>query len=52
VSLRYLLSQIALGGDSSRQFKTDVKNAQSLASEMAAFVNSNGGTVFTVDHEG
>ena len=41
-----LLSQIALGEDSSRQFKADVKNADSLASEMAAFANTNGGTIF------
>ena len=36
------LSQIALGEDSTRQFKVDVRNAASLASEMAAFANSNG----------
>lgn len=41
-----LLSQIALGEDSSRQFKADVKNAESLASEMAAFANTNGGNIF------
>ena len=41
-----LLSQIALGEDSTRQFKVDVHNAASLASEMAAFANSNGGTIF------
>ncbi len=41
-----LLSQIALGEDSTRQFKADVKNADSLASEMAAFANTNGGTIF------
>ncbi|MBM9536283.1 hypothetical protein [Desulfobulbus alkaliphilus] len=29
-------TQIALDEDSSRQFKADVKNADSLASEMAA----------------
>ncbi|MDD3990901.1 MAG: putative DNA binding domain-containing protein [Desulfobacteraceae bacterium] len=43
---RSLLSQIALGEDSTRQFKADVKNAESLASEMAAFANTNGGTIF------
>ncbi len=37
-----LLSQIALGEDSSRQFKADVKKADSLASEMAAFANTDG----------
>ena len=41
-----LLAQIALGEDSTRQFKADVKNAESLASEMAAFANTNGGTIF------
>lgn len=37
-----LLAQIALGEDSTRQFKADVKNADSLASEMATFVNAGG----------
>ncbi|MBN1226838.1 MAG: putative DNA binding domain-containing protein [Deltaproteobacteria bacterium] len=41
-----LRSIIALGEDSTRQFKVDVKNADSLASEMAAFANLDGGTVF------
>lgn len=41
-----LIAQIALGEDSTRQFKADVKNAESLASEMAAFANTNGGTIF------
>ena len=40
------LTQIALGEDSSRQFKADVRNAHSLAAEMAAFANSRGGTLF------
>lgn len=44
--LQTLLTQIALGEDSTRQFKADVKNAESLASEMAAFANTNGGTIF------
>jgi len=38
--------QIAPGEDSSRQFKTDIRNAESLASEMAAFANSEGGTIY------
>jgi ATP-dependent DNA helicase RecG len=46
MSAKVLLSQIAIGEDSTRQFKADVKNAESLASEMAAFANSNGGTIF------
>lgn len=41
-----LLSPIILGEDSTRQFKVDVRNADSLASEMAAFANTNGGTIF------
>ncbi|MBT8339790.1 MAG: ATP-dependent DNA helicase RecG [Desulfatitalea sp.] len=41
-----LLAQVAHGEDSTRQFKADVKNADSLASEMAAFANTNGGTIF------
>jgi len=44
--LQSLFSQIALGEDSSRQFKADVKNAESLASEMAAFANTGGGAIF------
>ena len=41
-----LLSQLLLGEDSARQFKVDVKNAESLASEMAAFANSEGGVIY------
>jgi ATP-dependent DNA helicase RecG len=41
-----LLAQIALGEDSTRQFKADVKHAESLAAEMAAFANSEGGVLF------
>ncbi len=46
MTLQSLLSQIFLGEDSTRQFKADVKNAESLASEMAAFANTNGGIIF------
>lgn len=46
MKLKTLLAQIAQGEDSTHQFKADVKNADSLASEMAAFANSNGGTIF------
>ena len=35
--------EISLGEDSTRQFKGDVRNAESLAAEMAAFANSLGG---------
>lgn len=38
-----LLEQIALGEDSTRQFKADVKNPESLAAEMVAFANAEGG---------
>jgi ATP-dependent DNA helicase RecG len=41
-----LLEQVALGEDSTRQFKADVRNAESLASEMAAFANSEGGIIY------
>ena len=41
-----LLAAITHGEDSTRQFKADVRNAESLASEMAAFANSSGGTIF------
>lgn len=41
-----LREQVGSGEDSSRQFKVDVKNSESLASEMAAFANSEGGTLF------
>jgi ATP-dependent DNA helicase RecG len=38
--LQSLLAPIALGEDPARKFKADVKNADSLASGMAAFANS------------
>jgi len=40
------LADIAAGEDSTRQFKVDVRNVNSLASEMVAFANSDGGTIF------
>ncbi|MBF0550457.1 MAG: putative DNA binding domain-containing protein [Deltaproteobacteria bacterium] len=40
-----LLSQVGLGEDSYRQFKADVRNVDSLAAEMAAFANSEGGAI-------
>ncbi len=40
------LAAITSGEDSTRQFKVDVRNVDSLASEMVAFANSNGGTIF------
>lgn len=41
-----LQAQIDLGEDSRRQFKRDVTNADALAAEMAAFANSEGGTIY------
>lgn len=41
-----LLAFIKLGEDSTRQFKSDIKNAESLASEMAAFANCEGGKIY------
>lgn len=41
-----LAQEIACGEDSLRQFKVDVRNAESLASEMVAFANSDGGVIF------
>src|ERR1035437_4436432 len=46
LTLTALRAQVALGEDSSRQFKADVRNAESLASEMAAFANSDGGMLY------
>lgn len=43
MTLKDLNTEISLGEDSRRQFKLDVKNAESLAAEMAAFANANGG---------
>jgi ATP-dependent DNA helicase RecG len=42
MKLQSPLSQLAQGEDSTHQFKEDIKNADSLASEMAAFVNACG----------
>jgi len=46
MNLKKMKAQVSLGEDSTRQFKADVRNADSLASEMAAFANSEGGMVF------
>ena len=46
MKLKELKAQIALGEDSRRQFKRDVTNVDSLAAEMAAFANSEGGMIF------
>ena len=41
-----LLDLLAKGEDSTRQFKQDVTNADSLAAEMIAFSNGSGGKIF------
>ena len=46
MTLTEIKAQVALGEDSRRQFKRDVTNADSLAAEMAAFANSEGGKIF------
>jgi ATP-dependent DNA helicase RecG len=46
VNANELLAEIALQEDSTRQFKADVRNAESLAAEMAAFANSSGGDIY------
>ena len=46
MNLNDLKLQVALGEDSRRQFKRDVTNVDSLAAEMAAFVNSEGGVIY------
>ncbi|MFZ5908201.1 MAG: RNA-binding domain-containing protein [Nitrospirota bacterium] len=46
ISIDNLQKHNSAGEDSIRQFKADVRNAESLASEMAAFANSEGGTLF------
>lgn len=46
MNVNELLSEIALQEDSTRQFKVDVRNAESLAAEMAAFANSSGGIIY------
>jgi ATP-dependent DNA helicase RecG len=46
MNISELQTQITLGEDSRRQFKRDVANADSLAAEMAAFANSDGGLIF------
>ena len=46
MNLQALIADVALGEDSVRQFKSDVRNSESLAAEIAAFANSNGGQIF------
>ncbi len=46
MNLSNLKTECKLGEDSRRQFKVDVKNANSLAAEMAAFANCEGGDIY------
>ncbi|MDD5090332.1 MAG: putative DNA binding domain-containing protein, partial [Candidatus Wallbacteria bacterium] len=46
MNLKAMMPMIALGEDSTRQFKADVRNGEALAAEIAAFANSGGGTLF------
>jgi ATP-dependent DNA helicase RecG len=46
VNLETLRADIACGEDSTRQFKVDVSNGDSLASELVAFANAAGGTIY------
>lgn len=46
MTLSELRTHVALGEDSRRQFKRDVTNVDSLAAEMTAFANSEGGTIY------
>jgi len=42
-----LQKQIAADEDNIRQFKANIRNADSLASDISAFANSEGGMLFT-----
>ena len=44
-ALRALLADIKAGEDGTRQFKVDVQSPDSLAAEMVAFANADGGTI-------
>lgn len=46
MNLKEIEKQVALGEDSRHQFKVDIRNADSLASEFAAMANSEGGFIF------
>jgi ATP-dependent DNA helicase RecG len=46
ISSENLQKHIAAGEDSTPKFKADVRNAESLASEMVALANSEGGMLF------
>ncbi len=42
MNLLQSIDLVASGEDGARQFKSDIRNAESLASEMAAFANADG----------
>jgi ATP-dependent DNA helicase RecG len=44
-TLPWLKAEIRLGEDSTRQFKRDIHNSDSLAAEIVAFANADGGTI-------
>ena len=46
MNLHELQAQVVLGEDSRRQFKQEMTNADSLAAEMAAFSNAEGGVIY------
>lgn len=46
MNLKELKKIVARGEDSQHQFKEDIRNGDSLAAEMVAFSNSNGGMLF------
>jgi len=46
MNIEELKKQIASGEDSRKQFKADVHNTDSMAAEIAAFANSEGGTIY------
>jgi len=51
MNVKQLKAVIKKGEDSSCQFKADIRNIDSLASEMAAFANSEGGSILIGVHD-
>lgn len=46
MTLSDMQADITLGEDSTRQFKANISHAESLAAEMAAFANAEGGVIY------
>ena len=46
MNIKELKEHISIGEDSRHQLKADINNADSLAAEMTAFANCDGGTIF------